>query len=350
MKTYPQGKIRVLVVDDSSFIRGVITEMLSGDEHISVIDTAGDGKEALQKTMTLNPDVVTLDVLMPDMDGLTTLDNIMKKWPTPVIMISAIAKAEAEVTFRALELGAVDFITKPTEVDAKLLKTVQEELIKKIKIAAQINKAKLKTLYPSNIARDRIFLNSKPAKKAVAIGISTGGPRALMDVLSQFPPDLPAGVLIAQHMPPFFVQPFMNHLSERCSIQIKEANTGNIVGDSSILIAPKDFTIRVEKVEDNGVIKLSREASPYKIKPYIDLMMKSMAKVYGRRSIGVLMTGMGRDGVEGIRAIKKAGGKTLAQDESSSVIFGMAKVAIEEGLIDKVLPLEQLAEEIMNML
>ena len=344
------GKIKILVVDDSSFIRGVISEMLGSDINLSVIDTASDGKEAIQKVMDLNPDVITLDVIMPDMDGLTALDNIMKKCPTPVIMISAIAKAEAEVTFRALELGAVDFITKPTEVDVKLLKMIQEELIKKVKIAAQVNKTKLKSLYPSNVARERIFLSSKPAKKIVAFGISTGGPRALMEVLSQFPPDLPAGVLIAQHMPPFFVQPFMNHLSERCAIQVKEADTGNMVANSSVLLAPKDFTIKLEKVEENGVIRLSRENSPYKIKPYIDLMMKSAAKVYGRKSIGVLMTGMGRDGVEGIRAIKKAGGKTLAQDEASSVIFGMAKAAIEEGLIDKVVPLEQIADEIMKML
>lgn len=344
------GKIKVLIVDDSSFIRAVITEMLSDDPDILVTDTAVDGKEAIQKIMDLDPDVVTLDVIMPGMDGLTTLDNIMKKYPLPVIMISAITKAEAEVTFRALELGAVDFITKPTEVDAKLLKTIQAELIKKVKIAAQINKAKLKSLYPSNIARERIFLDSKPAKRVVAFGISTGGPRALMEVLSQFPPDLPAGVLIAQHMPPFFVQPFMNHLSERCAIQIKEADTGNMVGSSTVLIAPKDFTIKIEKVQDNGVIRLTRETSPYKIKPYIDLMMKSTANVYGRRSIGVLMTGMGRDGVEGIRAIKKAGGKTLAQDENSSVIFGMAKAAIDEGLIDKIVPLEQIADEIVKML
>ncbi len=343
-------KIRVLVVDDSNFIRKLITEMLSSDPFISVIDTAVDGKEAVQKVMELTPDVVTLDVIMPDVDGLVTLDIIMRKCPVPVIMVSAIVQSEAEVTFRALELGAVDFITKPTEVDVRVLKKIQDELIKKVKLASQIDKDKLKSLYPSKVVREKIFLASKPAKSVVTFGVSTGGPKALMKILPQFPQNFPAGILVAQHMPAFFVKPFMGHLSEKCEIQVKEADTGNIIGNRCIYLAPKDFTIQAEKVENNGVIRLNREASPYKIKPYIDLMMKSVAKVYASKSIGVLMTGMGKDGVEGIRAIKKAGGRTLAQDESSSIVFGMAKVAIEEGLIDKVVSLDEMAEEIIKML
>ena len=151
-------------------------------------------------------------------------------------------------------------------------------------------------------------------------------------------------------MPPCFVKPFMNHLSERCAIQVQEADTGNMICKGSVLIAPKDLTIVVESVENNGVIRLRKEHSPYKINPYIDKMMKSAARVYGKKSIGVLMTGMGKDGVEGIRAIKKAGGRTLAQDEASSVIFGMARAAIDEGLIDKVVPLEKMSDEIIKML
>ncbi|MFH1783766.1 MAG: chemotaxis response regulator protein-glutamate methylesterase [bacterium] len=343
-------KIKVLVVDDSSFIRKVISEMLNSDAMISVVDTAIDGKEAVEKAQRLKPDVITMDVIMPGMDGLLTLDAIMKKCPTPVIMVSAITKAEAEVTFRALELGAVDFITKPTDVEEKLLKKIHDELIGKVRIAAQINKNKLKSLYPSNVVRERIFLTTKPAKSIVTFGVSTGGPRALMEVLSQFPPDLSASILVAQHMPPFFVRPFMTHLAERCAIQVHEADTGNMICRGTVLMAPKDSTITVESVENNGITRLSRENSPFKINPYIDLMMSSAAKVYGKRTVGVLMTGMGKDGVEGIRAIKEAGGKTIAQDESSSVIFGMAKVAIEEGLIDKVVSLGDMADEIMRLL
>ncbi len=347
-------KIKVLVVDDSNFMRKIITDMLNSDPQVTVIGTASDGRETVEKVKTLNPDVITLDIIMPDMDGLTALEQIMKVCPTPVVMFSKVTRDGAEATLKALEFGAVDFVTKPQDADLGSIKIeidkVKSELIDKIKIAARIDRNKLKVLYPTTRIREKIANVADPTERMVCIGSSAGGPKVLMEIMPQFPYDFNSGVLVAQHMPSFFIKSFTERLSNISKISVREAKIGDIITPATAFMAPESYTIKVEKIKKGGAVTLSSEPSVHRVKPCIDAMMEAAAQVYGAKTIGVLLSGMGRDGVKGLKAIKDAGGKTIAQDESSSIVFGMAKAAIEEGVVDKVVPANKIIEEVLKLI
>lgn len=348
------SKIRVLVVDDSNFMRKVITDMLNADPQIEVVGTASDGRETIEKVKTLNPDVVTLDVIMPEMDGLTALEQLMKQAPTPVVMFSKVTRDGAEATLKALEFGAVDFVTKPQEADLGSIKTeldkVRTELVDKIKIAGRIDRNKLKVLYPTTRIKERIVTMGEATDQVICIGSSAGGPKVLMEIMPKFPANLTWGILIAQHMPSFFIKSFTERLGNISKIGVREAKIGDIVTPAAAFLAPESYTLKVEKIKKGGAITLSNEPSVHRVKPCIDAMMEAAAQVYGAKTIGVLLSGMGRDGVKGLRAIREAGGKTLVQDEASSIVFGMAKAAIEDGVVDKVAPAEKIVNEILKLL
>lgn len=347
-------KIKVLVVDDSTFMRKVITDMLNSDPQITVIGTASDGRETIEKVKTLTPDVITLDIIMPEMDGLSALEHIMKQYPTPVVMFSKVTRDGAEATLKALECGAVDFVTKPQDADLGSIKIefdkIKAELIDKIKIAARIDRHKLKILYPTSRIVEQVSTVAEPTDHCICIGSSAGGPKVLMEIIPQFPEELESGILVAQHMPSFFIKSFTERLSNTSKINVREAKIGDIVTPATAFLAPESFTIKVEKIKRGGAITLSSESSVHRVKPCIDSMMEAAALVYGAQTIGVLLSGMGRDGVKGLKTIKQAGGKTMAQDESSSIVFGMAKAAIEEGVVDIVAPAQRIVEEILKLI
>ena len=333
------SQIKVLVVDDSLFMRTAISSLLNSDPKISVIGTAGDGEEALRKISELNPDVVTLDVEMPRINGLTTLKEIMKKHPLPVVMLSALTKEGAKETFKALEYGAVDYVVKPSGTVSLDLKLVRDELIAKIKAAAFAKPMRHKVKKPGIVAK-----SFDSEGKVIAMGASTGGPQALTEILSRLPEDIPP-TLIVQHMPEGFTKAFAEHLDEKCQFKVKEAENGDRISKGLALVAPGGYHMLVTK---NGRILLDKGPLIHNVRPAVDPMMFSVAEAYGSKVVGVLLTGMGRDGAKGMKAIKEKGGTTIAQDEKTCVVFGMPKAAIGEGCVDIVLPLHKIPKEIVR--
>lgn len=343
------GKVRVLVVDDSSFIRKMVSEMLSTDPDIEVVDTGADGREALEKTLHLNPDVVILDVIMPMPDGLWALQEIMKQRPTPVILFSMLTEPESEVTIEAFKLGAIDVLPKPTSPAALML--TKKKLIEKVKVAAEVDREKLGTLFQSQVREPFYIIPPVFAtRRIVTIGASAGGPAALLSLMGKMPKDLSAGIVIAQHMPAFFVKSFAGHLSRVGPVPVKVAEEGDFITAKRALLSPGDSSIKIEKIKKGGVIVLDSTESEHRVLPSIDAMMESAARVYGPQTIGVLLSGMGKDGVKGLKAIKHVGGKTIVQDETTSIVYGMAKEAVNAGVVDKVFPLDKIAEEITKFL
>jgi two-component system chemotaxis response regulator CheB len=343
------AKIRVLIVDDSSFVRKMVSEMLSTDPDIEIVDTGADGREALEKTVNLKPDVVILDVIMPMPDGLWALQEIMRQCPTPVILYSMLTEPESEVTIEAFKLGAIDVLPKPTSPAALML--TKKKLIEKVKIAAEVDRKKLGTLFQAQVREPYYIIPPVFAtRRLVAIGASAGGPAALLSLMAKIPKDLSAGILIAQHMPAFFVKSFADHLSRVGPVPVKVAEEGDFITAKRGLLSPGDASIKVEKIKKGGVVALDSTESEHRVLPSIDLMMESSAQVYGPQTIGVLLSGMGKDGVKGLKAIKDVGGKTIVQDETSSIVYGMAKEAVNAGVVDKILPLDKIADEITQSL
>ncbi|MEM3731133.1 MAG: chemotaxis response regulator protein-glutamate methylesterase [Candidatus Bathyarchaeia archaeon] len=333
------GALRVLVVDDSVFMRKVISEIISSDPQLNVVGTAADGIDALEKIATLKPDVVTLDVNMPRMDGLTTLKHIMEQNPIPVVMLSSATQEGAAITFKALELGAVDYIPKPSGELSLDIGKIRDEIITKIKTAAQ---AKIASRIKGT--RHLIQFREKPREKIITIGASTGGPPAIEEILEQLPKDVPP-ILIVQHMPVGFTKPFANRLDSLTQFSVKEAEEGDKIIPGQALVAPAGFHMIVTK---DKRIHLDLRPPIHGVRPAVDPMMETTAQVYKSQAIGVLLTGMGRDGALGMKAIKNYGGVTIAQNEESCTVFGMPKAAIEEGCVDKVLHISQIAEEIIR--
>ena len=329
-------RIKVLVVEDSIFMRNVISDIINSDPQLQVIGTARDGEEALSKLDVLEPDVITLDIEMPRMDGLSVLKQIMKRKPKPVIMLSALTREGAIYTLKALDYGAVDYITKPSGNISLDLHTIKDEIISKIKMAASANLPKLK-IKPISIESCELGDN------VVAIGASTGGPQALTYVLTSLPQNIPP-ILIVQHMPEGFTKSFAERLDKLCKFRVKEAEEGDYISKDLVLIAPGGFHMTVSKT---GRIRLDRTPPIHGVRPAVDPMMTSVARFYKSRAVGVILTGMGRDGAYGMKKIKEYGGVTIAQDEETSVVFGMPKAAIEEGCVDVVLPLHKIPIEIM---
>jgi two-component system chemotaxis response regulator CheB len=332
--------LRVLVVDDSAFMRKVISDMIRSNPLIDAVYTAVDGLDALEKIRELKPDLVTLDVTMPRMDGLAALKRIMTEHPLPVIMLSSVTQEGAEKTFEALEYGAVDYLPKPSGPVSLDIGKIKDELMGKIKTA----------MHAKILPRKSLAQSSKQAKhnfkdKIIAIGASAGGPPALEAVLTRLPQDI-LPILIVQHMPAGFTRSFANRLDRLCSFSVKEAEEGDTITQGQTLIAPGGYHI---VVTEEKRIKLDSGPSQHGVKPAVDPMMESVACVYTDATIGVILTGMGRDGVSGMQAIKKHGGVTIAQDEASSAIFGMPKAVIDEGYADMILSLERIPEQLVNL-
>ncbi|MBW2117975.1 MAG: chemotaxis response regulator protein-glutamate methylesterase [Deltaproteobacteria bacterium] len=350
------NKIRVLVVDDSALMRLMISDILNSDRGIEVVATAKDGEDGIRKVTELKPDVVALDLEMPRLDGLHALGYIMSEIPTPVVMVSAYTQKDAETTFRAMEYGAVDFVSKPSGSISRDIRAVGDELIAMIKVAVRVDLDSLKFIRPKKIPKKHLKIKLKkviPGVKVVAIGASTGGPRALGQILPQLDPYIPAGILIVQHMPKGFTKAFADRLDRESKIEVKEAEAGDRIEQGKALIAPGGYHMIVKREisgkETSGIIGLNHNPPVYGLRPTVDYMMLSAAEVYSNRTVGVILTGMGSDGAKGIKSIQENKGKTIAQDRGSCVVYGMPKVAVEKGAVDKVVPLDKIAEEIMKM-
>jgi two-component system, chemotaxis family, protein-glutamate methylesterase/glutaminase len=331
--------IKLLIVDDSLLMQKVISDLLQSDKQIIVIGTARDGEEALLKVASLHPDVVTMDIEMPKMNGLTAVRRIMESCPTPVIMISALTQREAMLTLKALEFGAVDYIPKPSGQISLNMDSVRDELISKVKTAASANLSSTKP-----VAQEDIGGATSIGDRIISIAASTGGPPAVTTVLTALPADTPP-ILIVQHMPKGVTKLFAEGLNERCKFTVKEAQEGDRVQERLALIAPGGFHMVVTKEHK---IHLTIDPPVNYVRPAADVLMISMAEIYGAKNIGVVLTGMGSDGAKGIKAIKEHGGYTIAQDQATSVVYGMPNVANQTGCVDKVAPLERIPRAILK--
>jgi two-component system chemotaxis response regulator CheB len=333
--------LRVLVIDDSALMRKLIPKILERDDSIEVVGTAMDGNFGLRKIADLDPQVITLDLEMPGLNGIDTLKEIMRRWQLPVIVVSSHSTAGAAITLKALGLGAFDFVAKPADVSARMPE-IAAELIGKIKAAAQ-SKGFRPQLMPEGArpAKPRKQAAAAPTR-VVAIGISTGGPHALQYLLSQLPAEFPGCILVVQHMPEGFTEMFAKRLDETSAVQVKEAQSGDLLLAGRVLICPGNRHLKVKKLPLGNVAVLAEEAPVHGHRPSVDVLFRSVAEEFGTQSIAVLMTGMGDDGASGMGAVRAAGGMTIAQSEESCVVFGMPKAAIDRGYVTRVVHLEDL--------
>ena len=335
-----KSRIRVLVVDDSALMRKLVTNLLERDPEIQVIATAIDGLFALSKIEQLKPDVVTLDVDMPRLDGLSALEQIVSRFSVPVVMLSALTRRGAHLAMQALEKGAVDIVGKPTE--ASQIGEVAEELVEKVKAAARRRQLSLSDEV-AQYKNDKEEISAREPVKLVAIGASSGGPHALRYLLPKLPADFPAGIVIVQHLPESFTGMFARWMDELCKIKVREARDGAMATRGCALIAPGNAHLKVRRRSAGAEAMLDRSRAVNGHKPSVDVLFQSVAQEYGNEVLAVIMTGMGGDGADGIGEIQQAGGLTIAQDEKSCMIFGMPKVAINKGYINRVVPLEEMA-------
>ncbi len=344
----------VLVVDDSSFARLSIIKQLSRDPDIKILDYAKDGLEAIKKVKELRPDVVTLDVQMPKMNGLEALEHIMSETPTPVVMLSSLTDEGTDTTIKALEIGAIDFYLKSLLSAASEVNNQDETLVNKVKLAALVGKkvgkkipGRTHTVTPS----DKIYRNNQnrpltARSKVVVIGSSTGGPGALYEVVPHIPADIPAGIIIVQHMPANFTRSLATRLNDISKIRVKEAEPGDIICEGQAYIAPGNYHMTVAKGDR---IQTNQQPSVMGLRPAANITMESVAAQYGPATVGIVLTGMGSDGTEGARYIKRVGGMTAVQNEETCVIYGMPKSVVDAGYADRIVPLQKMAEEIVTM-
>jgi two-component system chemotaxis response regulator CheB len=344
-----KGRVRVLVVDDSALMRKLIPIILERDPDIEVVGTAMDGAFALRKIDELSPDVVTLDLEMPRMDGIETLRMIMRSAPLPVIVFSTHSKEGAYSTFKALALGAIDFVAKPKDAAAGNLDSVANHLIEKIKMAKRaggpknLPKPSMDSPLPKKISRVALAPN-----RVIAIGISTGGPNALQYVLSQIPGDIPATFVVVQHMPEGFTEMFARRLDECCALDVQEAKSGDLLLAGRVLICPGNRHLMVRRMPRGEMAVLADTPPINGHRPSCDVLFHSVAQEFGPTAVGIIMTGMGEDGAEGLGAIKAAGGMTIAQSEESCVVAGMPRAAIQRGYANKVQPLDGMAAYLVS--
>lgn len=337
------GPVRVLVVDDSALMRKLIPQILQKDELIEVVGTAMDGNFALKKIEELKPEVITLDLDMPGLNGIDTIKAIMRGARLPIIVVSSHSTAGASATLKALALGAFDFVAKPQDVSGHMA-DIRAELTAKIKAAAHCKGVRIAPLPESTPKTEKTAAAAKgPAARVVAIGISTGGPHALQYVLSQLPGDFQGTIVVVQHMPEGFTEMFARRLDECCAIRVKEAVSGDLLLPGRALICPGNRHLKVKRLPLGEVAVLSDESRVNGHRPSVDVLFRSVAEEFGARGIAVLMTGMGEDGAAGMGTVRAAGGMTIAQSEDSCVVFGMPKAAIERGFATRVVALEALA-------
>ncbi|MEO5340976.1 MAG: chemotaxis response regulator protein-glutamate methylesterase [Magnetococcus sp. MYC-9] len=349
------NKIKVLIVDDSALVRRVLKEILSSDEMLEVVGSAGDAWSAMQKIKELHPDVLTLDIVMPGMDGLDFLERLMKSNPMPVVMVSTLTGQDTEQTFRAMALGAVDVIAKPSLDVREKLDEMADQIIDRVKGAAHARVKNASQRFLEDPHSPPLPLNRQLPPGSViddpiiAIGASTGGTDALQDVLIPLPENSPA-ILVVQHMLAQFTAPFAQRLDRLCRMHVKEAEEGDRVQSGRVLLAPGGRHMVVVRQGEQHVVQLQNGPLVQRVRPSVDVLFHSMASQVGKRGIGVILTGMGADGAEGLLAMKKTGARTLAQDEATSVVFGMPKKAINAGAVDQVLPVREIAGRLLAML
>lgn len=352
MNTPLENPIRVLVVDDSIVMRTAITRMIESDPELCIAGTARSGTEAIEKAIALGPDVITLDVIMPGLNGVETLKKIMQEVPRPVIMVSSLVQEGAETTLEALASGAFDCIAKPQAVSSLDLVNIRDELIAKLKAAHQYGHRGLlrKPAVPVQHARPTPRLLPQTPPSVVALGTSTGGPKALQEILPILPADLPVGLLIVQHMPLGFTGPFARRLNNLCKISVREAEHENPIESAVAYVAPAGRHMTVARESNSKcVIHLSELPDKTLHRPSVDVMMQSVADVYGSLAMGVIMTGMGADGVEGMKAIAGKGGFTIGQDEASCTVYGMPRSCAEvPGLLKQVVSLHEIPQQIVQ--
>jgi two-component system, chemotaxis family, protein-glutamate methylesterase/glutaminase len=339
---------KVLIVDDSSLMRQLLTQIISSDPDLEVIGTAGDPFIAREKIKALHPDVLTLDIEMPRMDGLTFLEKLMRGHPMPVVMISSLTESGAETTLRALSLGAVDYIAKP-KLDVSNGTIEQSgDIIAKVKAAAKV---KVRGGKPRDTSAASLpaGYHITATHKVVAIGASTGGTEALKDLLSSLPPDFP-GVVMVQHMPEAFTRPFSERLNSLCRIRVQEARDGDRILRGHALLAPGGHQMQVVRHGMEYAVKVYRGERVNRHLPSVDVLFSSCAKQLGKNAIGVLLTGMGADGAKGMLEMKVAEAHTIAQDEATCVVFGMPREAILLGAVDQVLPLGRISTALLHRL
>jgi two-component system chemotaxis response regulator CheB len=343
-------RVRVLVVDDSALMRKLIPLILERDPDIEVVGTAMDGAFALRKIAELQPDIVTLDLEMPRMDGLETLRMIMRSAPLPVIVFSTHSKEGAYSTFKALALGAIDFVAKPRNAAAGNLEPVALQLAEKIKVAKRAGGRKSipRTVLEAPPSSKKHSRPAIPPNRIIAIGISTGGPNALQYLLTQFPADFPATFVVVQHMPEGFTDMFARRLDECCALDVHEAKSGDLLIAGRVLICPGNRHMMVRRMPRGEMVVLSDTPPINGHRPSADVLFHSVAQEFGLTSVGIIMTGMGEDGAEGIGAIKAAGGMTIAQSEETCVVGGMPRAAMLKGYVQKVLPLESLGAHLIS--
>ena len=333
--------VRVLVVDDSALMRKLIPQILERADSIQVVGTAVDGETGLRKIEELAPQVITLDLEMPGLNGIETLKQIMRRWHLPVIVVSSHSTAGASITLKALALGAVDFVAKPRDVSARMPE-IAEELIAKILAAAQsrsINVQFLPEAAPADQSRKQ---DPAAPTRIVAIGVSTGGPNALQYVFSQLPAEFSGSIVAVQHMPDGFTELFARRLDESCPMRVKEAQSGDLLLAGRVLICPGNRHMKVKRLPLGNVAILTDDEPVNGHRPSVDVLFRSVAEEFGPQSIGVLMTGMGEDGAPGLGAIRAAGGLTIAQNQETCVVFGMPRAAIERGYAMRVVSLQEL--------
>jgi two-component system chemotaxis response regulator CheB len=313
-----------------------------------VCDTASDGSDALRKIRKNKPDVVLLDLEMPNMDGLSFIENVMPADPLPIVLVSSYGQKGADVVFNALEAGAVDFVPIPQD-DPEKMRSLKDMLVSKIEIAAQTNVSQLRagrTRRTQNVSAPKPARSEAREDALVVIGASTGGPGVVSDIMARLPADLPAAILIVQHMPEGFTKSFADRLNGLSKIPVREARDGDAIKAGTALLAPGDYHMLVRP---DRTVELNKSPRRFGVRPAINMTMVSACEVYGGRTVGVLLTGMGHDGAFGLKTIKRNGGRTVGQDEASSVVFGMARAAAEMNAVDRLLPTDAIPEEIERM-
>lgn len=336
-------KIKVLVVDDSIVFRELLIRSLSSDSAIEVVAAASDPYQARDEILRWEPDVMTLDIELPRMNGIEFLRKLMPQYPLPTVVISALS----DKVFDALSAGAVEFVNKPTGLNAQqLAEFMQKELVTKIKIASTVKVGKLKK---AGTAQAVVASSVKNAGSVVAIGASTGGTEAIYEVIRHFNIDIP-GTVVVQHMPPGFTEMYAERLNNQCRVLVKEAKNGDKVVQGQVLIAPGDAHMRLVKV--NGCYQVECRSGP-KVNghcPSVDVLFESVAKAAGNKAVGIILTGMGRDGAEGLLSMRKAGARTIGQNEASCIVYGMPKAAYDIGAVESQIDLTQIAQKTYNVL
>jgi two-component system chemotaxis response regulator CheB len=351
------AKTRVVVVDDSALVRSLLTEIINRQPDMECVGSASDPFAAREMIRNLNPDVITLDVEMPRMDGIDFLSKLMRLRPMPVVMVSTLTERGAEVTLKALELGAIDFVAKPKIGVADGLKQLADEITEKVRTASKARVSKPHTpAVTSTVAGAALPAKAAPqsigrlsTEKLIFIGASTGGTEATKELLMNLPPDSP-GVVITQHMPPGFTKSYANRLDGLCKIRVKEATDGERVLPGHAYIAPGGFHLSVERSGANYIARVTDGEPVNRHKPSVEVLFESAARVVGQNALGIMLTGMGADGAKAMRTMKDAGSYNVCQDEATCVVFGMPREAIAAGAANEVLPLSKIAQHVIDRL